>query len=166
MATPNKEEMEKLINKYALAATGEMIAIPLPVLDLATVFATWAKMIQDIGKHYEKDISLSDAKGLAWTFARNALSAGGAWFGSAAIAQTILKVFPLGGRLGAYLLDATVAGAAMGRLTRQLAKSAQEYFELTPEQTEKKKKEFDRVLEQVLHAGAAVANIVKEIRGK
>src|SRR5262249_39724634 len=117
-----------------------------------------------IGKQYGKDITFNDAKGLAWNFASNALSAGGAWFGSAAIAQTILKVFPFGGRVGAYLFDATVARAAMGRLTRQLPTAAQDYFELTPEEAEKKRKGVDRVLDRVVSTGAAIANIIKEIR--
>ena len=161
-----KKKMELLVDQYAYTATGGMIAIPFPVVDLAAVFATWAKMVQAIGKQYNRNLTLSDARKLAWTFARTALSAGGAWFGSAAVAQTLLKLIPLGGRVGAYLLDATIAGAAMGGLTRSLAKAAQEHFEREVEQKEPQKTGADQMLGQVISAGTAVVGIIQGIRGK
>jgi uncharacterized protein (DUF697 family) len=161
-----KQQFDQLVEKYAYTATGGMIAIPFPVVDLAAVFTTWVKMVQDIGRQYGRELTTSDARKLAWTFARTALSAGGAWFGSAAVAQTLLKIFPVGGRLGAYLLDATVAGVAMGSLTRSLAKAAQEHFEAVAEQKEAKKHGYDQILGQVISAGSAVAEIVRGIKGR
>jgi uncharacterized protein (DUF697 family) len=161
-----KKQLEQLIEQYAYAATGGMIAIPFPIIDLAAVFATWAKMVQAIGKQYQRELSLNDAKKLAWTFARTGISAGGAWFGSAAVAQTLLKLLPLGGRLGAYLLDATIAGAAMGSLTRSLAKAAQTHFEREAEQKEPEKTGADQILGQAISAGTAVVSIIQGIRGK
>jgi uncharacterized protein (DUF697 family) len=161
----NDEALSALVRRYSLISTGEMIAIPVPVVDVAAVFLTWAKMVQDIGRLYNRELSLQDAKTLAWVFVRHALSAGGAWFGSAIIAQAILKAIPVGGTITAYLLDATIAGASIGRITRALAEEAKNHFEVvTDEEKTKKSRAFNDILTQVVSAGQSIAAIINGLR--
>jgi uncharacterized protein (DUF697 family) len=164
LSTGDPETVDALVRSYALLATGEIILIPLPGVDLAAVFLTWARMIQEIGRAYGKDISLEDARKLVWSFLRHGLSAGGAWFGSAALAQMILKAIP-GGRVAAYLLDATIAGASIGRITRELAQRTRQHFEApASEPSEKKKAVWDEAFGRVVAAGQSLAVIVRGIR--
>ncbi len=163
-------DFEEIVQKYTLLTTGEVIAIPVPGLDLATVFATWGKMVQDIGRGYGFDPSLEDAKKLSWLFLRHMISAGGAWFASAPIAQSILKAIPIGGTLVAYLVDATIAAASMSQITKTLAGSAREYFAALPTEEEpakeKKKRSLSDAFSQVVSAGQSLASIVGGIRKK
>jgi uncharacterized protein (DUF697 family) len=162
---PNEEAVDALVKRYSLIATGEMIAIPIPGVDVAAVFLTWAKMIQDIGRAYGKELSLSDAKSLAWSFLRHGLAAGGAWFGSAAVAQLFLKAIPLTGHVAAYLVDATIAAASISKITRAMAKSAQDHFEVvTDEPGKKKNRLWDDVLTQIVSAGTALAAIIRGLK--
>lgn len=165
---PPPTPFDELVDRYALVATGEIIAIPVPGADMAAVFVTWAKLVQEVAKLHGREVSMRDAKQLAWDFLRNALSAGGAWFGSAAVAQTILKAIPFGGTLTAYLLDATIAGAAVGKLTRSLANAANEHFARAalpePEQKPKRRLSADELLGQIVSAGSSLASIIRGIK--
>lgn len=168
--TPREKNLDAIVRRYSLLVTGEVIAIPVPGVDMAAVFLTWAKMVQEVGKLYGEEMSLSDARRFAWLFIRSALSAGGAWFGSAALAQSFLKAFPLGGKLAAYLIDATIAGSAIGKITSGLARAADEHFkevarELAGEEREKKKSPaFNEVLSQAISTGQSLALIVNGLK--
>ena len=67
------EKVQKLAEKYAWLAAAEVVAIPVPGLDLAAVFGSWAKMVKDIGKLYGYEVSSEDAKRLSGEMIKGAL---------------------------------------------------------------------------------------------
>jgi uncharacterized protein (DUF697 family) len=158
---PTEEELDALVRNYSLLASGEILVIVVPGADVAAVLLTWARMIQQIGRAYGREISREDARNLAWTFLTHGLSVGGAWFGSAMLAQMILKAIPVGGTVAAYLIDATVAAASIGRITRDLAETTCRYFEADMAEPAKKKIHmWDKTLGRVVSAAQSVAVIV------
>ena len=122
------EKVQDLASKYAWVTAGEMVAIPVPGADLAAVFATWAKMVKEIGALYGYEVTLDDGKRLAGELIKGALLTSCAWFGSAALAGTLLKLVPGAGTVTAYFVDAVVAGAGAHKITAGVATAAALYF--------------------------------------
>jgi uncharacterized protein (DUF697 family) len=121
------ERTQELASRYAWITAAEMVAIPIPGLDLAAVFGTWVKMVQEIGAAYGHELTLDDAKRLA-EILKGALLTSCAWFGSGALAGTLLKLIPGAGTVTAYLVDAAVAGVGAHKMTAGVATAAGLYF--------------------------------------
>jgi uncharacterized protein (DUF697 family) len=122
------EKVQELVTKYAWISTAEVVAIPVPGLDLAAVFGSWVKMVRDIGKLYGYEVSMEDAGRLAGEILKGALLSGCAWIGSGALAGTLMKLIPGAGPVAAYLVDAVVAGAGVHKITGGVATAAALYF--------------------------------------
>jgi uncharacterized protein (DUF697 family) len=122
------EKVQQIANRYSWLSAAEVVAIPLPGLDLAAVFASWGSMVKDIGKVYGYDVDIEDAKRLSGDILKGALLSGCAWVGSAALAGTLLKLIPGAGTVAAYMVDAFVAGASVHKITAGVAVAAALYF--------------------------------------
>ena len=117
-----------LIRKYSYGATGAMIAIPIPGLDMAATYAVWGKMIFEIAKVYGEPVTMTDAKALATELFNGVILTTVAWFASAKTASTILKFIPGVGTVAAYLIDATVCAFGAKKITTALGFAAATYF--------------------------------------
>lgn len=122
------EKVQDLATRYSWIAAGEIVAIPVPGLDLAAVFATWGKMVKDIGELYGYEVTLEDAKRLAGDLIKSAMLTSCAWVGSGALAATLLKLIPGAGTFTAYFVDAAVAGVGAHKMTAGVATAAGLYF--------------------------------------
>ena len=122
------EKVQLLAEKYSWFAAAEVIAIPVPGLDLAAVFASWAKMVKEIGALYGYEVSSEDAQRLSGELVKGAMLSGCAWVGSGALAGTLLKLIPGAGTVAAYLVDAMVTGAGVHKITTGVATTAALYF--------------------------------------
>jgi uncharacterized protein (DUF697 family) len=122
------QKVLELTTKYAWLATAEMVAIPVPGLDLAAVFGTWVKMIQDIAPLYGYEVSREDAERLAGDLVKCATLSGCAWVGSTTLASVLLKFMPGAGTVAKYLIDAAVAGTSIHKITAGLATVTALYF--------------------------------------
>lgn len=122
------EKVQELASRYAWIAAGEIVAIPVPGADLAAVFATWARMVKDIGGLYGYEVTLDDGKRLAGELLKGALLTSCAWVGSGALAGTLLKLIPGAGTFTAYFVDAAVAGVGAHKMTAAVAAAAALYF--------------------------------------
>lgn len=126
--TPEDEKVHALARRYAWLTAAEMVAIPLPGADLVAVFATWSEMVKEIGAAYGHEVTREDAERLAGEFLKGALLTGCAWVGSAAMAGSLMRLFPGVGTVGAYLVDAAVAGVGTHTVTSGVAVAAGLYF--------------------------------------
>lgn len=122
------EKVQALASKYAWLSAAEIVAIPLPGLDLAAVFASWGKMVKEIGELYGHEVSLDDGKRLAGELIKSAMLTSCAWYGSGALAGTLLKLIPGAGTFTAYFIDAAVAGVGAHKMTAAVAAAAGLYF--------------------------------------
>jgi hypothetical protein len=122
------EKVQALASRYSWIAAGEIVAIPVPGVDLAAVFATWAKMVKDIGELYGYEVTLDDGKRLAGEILKGAMLTSCAWVGSGALAGTLLKLIPGAGTYAAYFVDAAVAGVGAHKMTAAVATAAGLYF--------------------------------------
>lgn len=122
------EKVQELVVKYAWISAAEVVAIPVPGLDLAAVFGSWAKMVKEIGSLYGYEVSSQDAARLAGDMLKGALLSGCAWIGSGALAATLMKLIPGAGPVAAYLVDAVVAGAGVHKITAGVATASALYF--------------------------------------
>jgi len=122
------EKVQALATKYAWLSAAEMVAIPVPYADLAAVFLSWGKMVKEIGALYGHEVSLDDGKRLAGEILKGAMLTSCAWWGSGALAGTLLKLVPGAGTVTAYFVDAAVAGVGAHKITAGLAVAAGLYF--------------------------------------
>jgi len=122
------EKVQALATKYSWLSAAEIVAIPVPGLDLAAVFGTWAKMVKEIGELYGHEVTSDDAKRLSGELLKGALLTSCAWWGSGALAGTLLKLIPGAGTFTAYFVDAAVAGVGAHRMTAGVAAAAGLYF--------------------------------------
>jgi uncharacterized protein (DUF697 family) len=131
----DKEAIET-IWRYSYGATGVMILVPIPGVDMAATYAVWAKMISRIAKIYGYDVSFADAKALAADLFKGVVLTTVAWFASAKTASTILKFIPGAGTLVAYTIDATIAAFGAKRITTLLGFAAAAYYKAGRKQPE------------------------------
>jgi uncharacterized protein (DUF697 family) len=122
------EKVQELAHKYAWISAAEVVAIPLPFVDLAAVFASWGHMVKEIGALYGYELSTEDGGRLAGDILKGALLSACAWVGSGALAGTLLKLIPGAGPVAAYLVDAAVAGVGVHKVTAGVATAAALYF--------------------------------------
>jgi uncharacterized protein (DUF697 family) len=105
-----------------------MLAIPVPGADMAATFGVWAKMICEIARVYEYEVSLEDAGRLASDLFKGVILTTMAWFGSAKVATTVMKFIPGAGQAAAYLVDAAIAGWGSKKITTGLGLAAAAYY--------------------------------------
>ena len=121
-------QVERIVARYTWAAAGAMFAIPVPGADLLATFGVWGAMIREIARAYGEDISLQDGARLASELFRGVVLTLFAWFGSAQIAASALKVLPGAGTLTAYAVDAAIAAFGAKRITRAIGTAAALYY--------------------------------------
>ncbi len=127
MATPD-DRVLKIIRQYSNLATGAMIAIPVPGVDIAATTAVWARMIREIALAEGEVITLGDARALAADLFKSVVLVSVAWFASAKTASFVLKFIPGAGTLAGYLVDATVAALGARKITAALGFAAVAYY--------------------------------------
>jgi uncharacterized protein (DUF697 family) len=120
--------VEVIVGRYTWAAAGAMFAVPVPGADILATFAVWGAMIREIARAYGEEISLEDGARLASELFRGVVLTLFAWFGSAQIAASALKVVPGAGTLTAYAVDAAIAAVGAKRITRAVGTAAALYY--------------------------------------
>jgi len=125
--TPD-ELAARAIRRSAWIATGTMVAVPIPGVDLAATFAVWGAMIRKVAFCYGETVSRKDAQRLASELIRGVMLTLFAWYGSAKTATTVLKFFPGAGTITAYLVDAGIAAFGARKITAALGVAAAAYY--------------------------------------
>jgi len=121
-------QVERIVARYTWVAAGTMFAVPVPGADLLATFGVWGAMIREIARAYGEDISLEDGARLASELFRGVVLTLFAWFGSAQLAASALKLVPGAGTLTAYVIDAAIAAFGAKRVTRALGTAAALYY--------------------------------------
>jgi uncharacterized protein (DUF697 family) len=121
-------QVQRIVERYTWAAAGGMFAVPVPGADILATFGVWGAMIREIARAYGEEISLQDGARLASELFRGVVLTLFAWFGSAQIAASALKLVPGAGTLTAYAVDAAIAAVGAKRITRAVGTAAALYY--------------------------------------
>jgi uncharacterized protein (DUF697 family) len=120
--------VKRIVERYTWTAAVAMFVVPLPGADLLATFAVWGAMIREIALAYGEEISIQDAVRLASELFRGVVLTLFAWFGSAQIAASALKLLPGAGTVSAYAVDAAIAAFGAKRVTRAVGTAAALYY--------------------------------------
>ena len=124
----NDIKAKEIVDSYAWGAGAAMVAVPVPGADMAATFAVWGKMIAELARVYNYEITTEDAKRLASDLFKGVILTTMAWFASAKLATSILKFIPGAGTVTAYLIDAVIAGFGAKKITSGLGFAAAAYY--------------------------------------
>jgi uncharacterized protein len=113
-----------LIERYQWIAAGAAFANPLPFLDMVATAAITGKMIQELAKTYQIQLSLNRATEIAGVLVKTLIQMG-VVEASSQLLSTVLK-----GNVATYVVGGTLQGVGAAYFTRMAGLSLIELFEV------------------------------------
>jgi uncharacterized protein len=122
LAAQRQRQADNIIDRYQWISAGVLAATPLPGLDLLATAAINAQMVVELGKVYGINVSIEDAKTLAWSLAKTLTGLG--------IVKGAIKLLSLGLKLNiaTAIANKALQGVSAAYLTRIAGKSFIDYF--------------------------------------
>ncbi len=118
-----QQQADAIIDRYQWIGAGVLAATPLPVVDMLATAAVNAQMVVELGRVYDIDVSIEEAKALAVSLAKT--------MAALSLAKGVMKMLAVGLQVNVATAIASklVQGASAAYLTRIAGKSFVVYFQ-------------------------------------
>lgn len=123
LSIQRQQQADTIIDRYQWIGAGVLAATPLPGVDMLATAAVNAQMVVELGKVYNVDVSIEEAKALAVSLAKT--------MAALSLAKGVMKMLAVGLQMNVATAIASklVQGASAAYLTRIAGKSFIVYFQ-------------------------------------
>ncbi|MGB3297399.1 MAG: GTP-binding protein [Phormidesmis sp.] len=123
LSVQRQQRAEAIVDRYQWIGAGVLAATPLPVVDMLATAAVNAQMVIELGRVYGVEVSIEEAKALAFSLAKT--------MAALSLAKGTMRLLAVGlqANLATAVASKLLQGASAAYLTRIAGKSFVTYFQ-------------------------------------